>query len=157
MSWINGRHTTLITGRNCDIAASLCNSNPCLHNEACHGNINNYTCDCSYKWAGTNCELQVNIRVYNVYIYIMYIYASSNYSQPMEDRQSWVDTLEARGPPSSALISVLIMCPGTSTPKACPGVRSSIIGSKKMRLRCSMTANQQGCGLSSPDITIINS
>ena len=49
------------------------------------------------------------------------------------------------------------MCPGTSTPKACPGVRSSTIGSKKMRWRCSMTANQQGCGLSAPDITIVNS
>ena len=67
--------------------------------------------------------------------------ASSNYFQPMEDRQTWVDTLG--GPPSSAVISMLIMCPGTSTPKACPGVRSSTIGSKKMRWRCSMTANQQ--------------
>ena len=69
--------------------------------------------------------------------------ASSNYVQPMEDRQTCVDTLEARGPPSSAVISMLIICPGTSTPKACPGVRSSTIGSKKMRWRCSMTANQQ--------------
>ena len=69
--------------------------------------------------------------------------AQSNYVQPMEDRQTWVDTLEARGPPSSAVISMLIMCPGTSTPKACPEVLSSTIGSKKMRWRCSMTANQQ--------------
>ena len=61
--------------------------------------------------------------------------ASSNYVQPMEDRQTWVDTLEARGPPSSAVISMLFMCPGTCTPKACPGVRSSTIGSKKMRSR----------------------
>ena len=69
--------------------------------------------------------------------------ASSNYVQPMDDRQTWVDTLEARGPPSSAVISMLIMCPGTSTPKACPGLRSYTIGSKKIRWRCSMTANQQ--------------
>ena len=69
--------------------------------------------------------------------------ASSNHIQPMEDRQSWVDTLEARGPPSSAVNSMLIMCPGTSTSKAFPGVRSSTIGSKKIRWRCSMTANQQ--------------
>ena len=68
---------------------------------------------------------------------------SSDYVQPIEDRQTWVDTLEARGTPSSAVISMLIMCPGTSTPKACPGVRSSTIGWKKMRWRCSMTANQQ--------------
>ena len=69
--------------------------------------------------------------------------ASSNYVQTMEDRQTWVDALEARGPPSSAVISMLIMCPGTSTPKACLGVRSSTIGSKKMRWQCSMTANKQ--------------
>ena len=69
--------------------------------------------------------------------------ASSNYVQPMEDRQTWVDTLEAWGPPSSAVISMLIMCPGTSMPKACPALRCSTIGSKKMRWRCSMTANQQ--------------
>ena len=69
--------------------------------------------------------------------------ASSNYVQPMEDRQTWVDTLEARGPSSLAVISMLIVCPGTSTPKACPGMWSSTIGSKKMRWRCSMTANQQ--------------
>ena len=74
LSRINGRHTTLFAGRNCDIAASLCNSNPCLHNEACHGKINNYTCDCSNKCAETHCELQVNIRVYNVYIYIWTLY-----------------------------------------------------------------------------------
>ena len=80
-----------------------------------------------------------HITISNVYIPP----ASSNYVQPMEDRQTWVDTLEARGPPSSAVISMLIMCPGTSTPKACPGVRSSTIGLKKMRWRCSMTANQQ--------------
>ena len=71
--------------------------------------------------------------------------ASSNYVQPMEDRQTWVETLEARGPSGgpSAVISMLIMCPGTSTPKACPGERSSAIGSKKMIWRCSMTASQQ--------------
>ena len=61
----------------------------------------------------------------------------------MEDRQTWVDALEARDPPSSAVISMLIMCPGTSTPKSCPGVRISTIESKKMRWRYSMTENQQ--------------
>ena len=67
---------------------------------------------------------------------------SSNYVQPMEDRQTWVDALEARRPS--------IICGDFNAhhvswdeyAKACPGVRSSTIGSKKMIWRYSMMANQ---------------
>ena len=83
--------------------------------------------------------------------------ASSNYVQPMEDRLTWVDTLEARGPPSSAVISMLIMCPGTSTPKACPGERSSTMAMLNDGKPTRAARFQQGCGLSAPDITIVNS
>ena len=69
--------------------------------------------------------------------------ASLNYVLPLEDRQTWVDTLEARGP---SVISVDFNAHHVSWDENSQGMpRGAELNNwvKKMRWRCSMTANQQ--------------
>ena len=90
--------------------------------------------------------------------------ASSNYVQPMDDRQTWVDTLEARG------ISVICgdfnahhvswdeyaqgMPRGAELYNWVEENEMAVLNDGKPTRAARF---QQGCGLSAPDITIVNS
>ena len=78
--------------------------------------------------------------------------ASSNYVQPMEDRQTWVDTLEARGPSD---ICGDFNDHHVSWDEYAQGMpRGAVLNDGKPTRAARF---QQGCGLSAPDITIVNS
>ena len=90
--------------------------------------------------------------------------ASSNYVQPMEDSQTWVDTLEARG---SSVICGDFNAHHVSRDEYAQGMprvaelynwveeneMAVLNGGKPTRA----ARFQQGCGLSAPDVTIVNS
>ena len=90
--------------------------------------------------------------------------ASSNYVKPMEDRQTWVDTLEARGP---SVICGDFNAHHVSWDEYAQGmplgaelynwVEENEIAVLNDGKPTRAARFQQGCGLSAPDITIINS
>ena len=90
--------------------------------------------------------------------------ASSNYYQPMEDRQTWVDTLEARG---SSVICGDFNAHHVSWDEYAQGMSRGAelynwVEENEMAVLNDgkpTRADQfkQGCGLSAPDITIVNS
>ena len=90
--------------------------------------------------------------------------ASSNYVQPMEDRQTWVDTLEARGP---SVICGDFNAHHVSWDEYAQGMprgaelynwveenEMAVLNDGKPTRAARF---QQGCGLNAPDITIVNS
>ena len=90
--------------------------------------------------------------------------ASSNYVQPMEDRQTWVDTLEARGPSviygdfNAHHVSrdeyVQGMPQGVELYNWVEENEIAVLNDGKPTRAARF---RQGCGLSAPDITIVNS
>ena len=90
--------------------------------------------------------------------------ASSNYLQPMEDRQTWVDTLEARGP---SVICSDFNAHHVSWDEYAQGIPrgaelNNWVEENEMAVlndgKPTRAARfQQGCGLSAPDITIVYS
>ena len=90
--------------------------------------------------------------------------ASSNYVQPMEDRQTWVDTLEARGP---SVICGDFNAHHVSWDEYAQGMPRGAelynwVEENEMAVlndgKPTRSARfQQGCGPSAPDITIVNS
>ena len=90
--------------------------------------------------------------------------ASTNYVQPMDDRQTWVDTLEARGP---SVICGDFNAHHVSWDEYAQGMlrgaeHDNWVKENEMALlndgNPTRTARfQQGCGLSAPDITIVDS
>ena len=90
--------------------------------------------------------------------------ASSNYVQPMEDRQTWMDTLEARGPSVNCgdfnahhvSWDEYAKCKprGTELYNWVEENEMALLNDGKPTRA---TRFQQGCGLSAPDITIVNS
>lgn len=50
-----------LIGKNCEIGANLCLSNPCINNGSCSTVSNSYLCSCSPPYAGPNCELIINV------------------------------------------------------------------------------------------------
>ena len=89
---------------------------------------------------------------------------SSNYVQPMEDRQIWVDTLEARGP---SIICGDFNAHHVSWDEYAQGMPRgaelyNLVKENEMAVLTDGKPTRaarflQGCGLSAPDITIFNS
>ena len=89
---------------------------------------------------------------------------SSNYVQPMEDRQTWVDALEARGP---SVICGDFNAHHVSWDEYAQGMPRGAELYNSVRENEMAVLNdgkptrsarfQQGCGLSAPNITIVNS
>ena len=90
--------------------------------------------------------------------------ASSNYAQPMEDRQTWVDTIEARGP---SVIGGDLNVHHVSWDEYVQGMLRGaelynwVEENEKAVLNDGKPTRaarfQKCCGLSAPDITIVNS
>ena len=90
--------------------------------------------------------------------------ASSNYVQPMEDHQTWVDTQEARGP---SVICGDFNAHHVSLDEYAQGMPRgaelyNLVKENEMAVLndgkpTTAARFQQGCGISVPDITIVNS
>ena len=106
--------------------------------------------------------IYVYIYIY-IYLYIV-LYTYLYYVQPMEDRQTWVDALEARGP---SVICGDFNAHHVSWEEYAQGMPRGAklynwVEENEMAVlndgKPTRSARfQQGCGLSAPDITIVNS